>query len=98
MQTDVDEVSYREASIGEEAAARPRIVLTTSSRRRRQAKVRIVAVAEPASQTADLIVTRVCRVSRKLHNHVRSNVVGVVRGGVVQTTTGTCIADEEVRI
>ena len=91
----------------EETAAGLRVVLRTGSRdrvRRRAARrnvigrVGIVAITEPAGQTADFVVTHALRISRYLHHQIRSNVVGIVGGVVVEATIGSQVADKVVHI
>ncbi len=98
MYAEIDEVRYREAGIGKESSACLRVIRRAGCTRcRHSSYAGIVTVAEEAGESADLIVADL-RIKRRLHDHIRSNVVRVVRGRVIEAAARTRIAEEEVLV
>jgi hypothetical protein len=94
----VSKVRDGDAGVGEEAAADLGVVGAASSGGSGEGLVGVVAIAEPAAETSDLVVAEVRGVIGELEDDIGRDVVGVVGGEVVETTAGACIADEEVRV
>ncbi len=87
-----------EAGVGEDAATGLGVVRATRCRGNRKRLVGIVAVPEPADETADFIVAEVRHVIGTLDDDIGRNVARVICGEVIETTAGTSVTDEEVSI